>query len=90
MDNMNFEQPNNEKRLDPLIKLREVAKIIDRSERHVWREIANGKLPRPVPGSPARLFQSDVQKYLNHLRDERDKQSASGRELVGVDERNDV
>jgi predicted DNA-binding transcriptional regulator AlpA len=58
--------------LDSLITLRAVAKIIGRSVRHVWREIASGKLPRPVSGSPARLFESDVQKYLQRLREERD------------------
>ena len=79
---MDGEQTSNDNRLDPLIKLREVAKIIDRSERHVWREIASGKLPRPVSGSPARLFQSDVQKYLNQLRNERDKQTGACHELV--------
>jgi excisionase family DNA binding protein len=59
--------------LDPLMNLREVAKLIGRSVRHVWREIAKGKLPKPVPGRPARLFESDVQKYLKQLRNERDK-----------------
>ena len=58
--------------LDSLITLRAVAKIIGRSVRHVWREIASGKLPRPVSGSPARLFESYVQKYLQRLREERD------------------
>jgi predicted DNA-binding transcriptional regulator AlpA len=58
--------------LDPLITLREVAKIIGRSVREVWREISRGKLPKPVAGRPARLFLSDVQKYLNQLRAERD------------------
>lgn len=59
-------------RLDPLINLREVARLVGRSVREVWREISRGKLPKPVPGRPARLFESDVQKYLNRLRDERD------------------
>jgi predicted DNA-binding transcriptional regulator AlpA len=76
---MNGEMNNN---LDPLLNLREVAKVIGRSERHVWREIAKGKLPRPVTGSPARLFQSDVRKYLDGLRDERDKHSTVYQEQV--------
>lgn len=67
---------NNLNQLDPLISLREVAKLIGRSVRHVWREIARGELPRPVPGRPARLFLSDVQNYLKQLRDERDKNSS--------------
>ena len=60
-------------KLDALITLREVAKVIGRSVREVWREIGRGKLPQPVPGRPARLFESDVRKYLERLRDERDK-----------------
>jgi predicted DNA-binding transcriptional regulator AlpA len=63
---------NNADSLDPLITLREVAKMISRSVREVWREINRGKLPKPVPGRPARLFVSDVKKYLKRLRDERD------------------
>jgi predicted DNA-binding transcriptional regulator AlpA len=63
---------NNADPLDPLITLREVAKIISRSPREVWREIDRGRLPKPVRGRPARLFESDVQKYLKQLRDERD------------------
>jgi predicted DNA-binding transcriptional regulator AlpA len=59
--------------LDRLMTLRDVAKVIGRSVREVWREIGRGKLPRPVPGRPARLFESDVQKYLEGLRLERDK-----------------
>jgi len=58
--------------LDPLMNLREVGRTIGRSVREVWREISRGRLPKPVPGRPARLFESDVQKYLNRLRDERD------------------
>jgi len=68
----------NANRLDPLMNLREVAKCTGRSVRHLWREIANGRLSRPVPGRPARLFESDVQKYLNRLRDERDQNSGAG------------
>jgi predicted DNA-binding transcriptional regulator AlpA len=66
---------NNLNRLDPLITLREVAKTIGRSVREVWREISRGNLPKPVAGRPARLFESDVQKYLKRLRDERDQNS---------------
>lgn len=61
--------------LDRLMPLPEVAKTIGRSVREVWREISRGKLPRPVPGRPARLFASDVQRYLNGLREERDHNS---------------
>ena len=60
---------------DRLMPLPEVAKTIGRSVREVWREISRGKLPRPVPGRPARLFASDVQRYLNGLREERDHNS---------------
>ena len=62
-------------RLDRLITIREVALVIGRSEREVWREISRGRLLRPVPGRPARLFESDVRKYLENLRAERDKKN---------------
>lgn len=64
--------------LDPLITLRDVARVIGRSVREVWREIGRGRLPRPVPGRPARLFESDVRKYLERLREERDKKNNDG------------
>jgi predicted DNA-binding transcriptional regulator AlpA len=67
-----------------------VAKVIGQSVREVWREISRGKLPKPVPGRPARLFESDVQKYLDGLREERDKNSVSFQELGNEDERNGV
>ena len=68
--------------LDPLITLRDVAKTIGRSVREVWREIGRGKLPRPVPGRPARLFESDVRTYLEKLRAERDQGTNSQKENV--------
>jgi predicted DNA-binding transcriptional regulator AlpA len=71
--------PNN---LDPLLDLKTVAQIIRRSVREVWREISRGKLPRPVAGRPARLFESDVQKYLKKLRDERDKFAGNEKEKL--------
>jgi len=71
---------NSIQRLDPLITLREVAKVIGRSVREVWREISRGRLPKPVPGRPARLFESDVAKYLEHLREERDGLASGGKE----------
>lgn len=58
--------------MDRLLKLKEVAPLVGRSVRHLWREIAKGRLPRPVPGKPARLFLSDVEKYIELLRRERD------------------
>ena len=64
--------PINANKLDPLINLRAVASIIGRSVREVWREINRGRLAKPVPGRPARIFESDVQMYLKRLRDERD------------------
>jgi excisionase family DNA binding protein len=70
----------NANKLDPLLNLREVAKVIGRSVREVWREINRGRLPKPVPGRPARLFESDVQQYLKQLRDERDIKSHNGKE----------
>jgi predicted DNA-binding transcriptional regulator AlpA len=64
---------NNANQLDPLMTLRDAAKVIGRSVRELWREISRGNLARPVPGRPARIFESDVRNYLNHLRAERDK-----------------
>lgn len=61
--------------LDRLVTIREVAEVIGRSEREVWREISRGRLPHPVPGRPARLFESDVRNYLENLRAERDKKN---------------
>lgn len=66
--------------LDPLLTLREVSKIISQSVREVWREISRGKLPKPVPGRPARLFKSDVTHYLEMLRDKRDGKSNNEKE----------
>jgi len=67
-------------KLDPLMNLRAVARVIGRSVRHVWREINRGKLPKPVPGRPARLFESDVIKYEEQLRKERDGSANDGKE----------
>lgn len=64
---------NNLSTLDRLMPLSLVAKTIGRSVREVWREISRGRLPRPVPGRPARLFESDVRNYLQQLRQERDR-----------------
>lgn len=58
--------------MDKLLTLKEIAPLIGRSVRHVWREIAKGRLPQPVPGKPRRLFMSDVEKYIELLRSERD------------------
>lgn len=69
---------SNSSALDRLMPLAEVAKTIGRSVREVWREISRGRLPRPVPGRPARLFESDVKKYLQQLRLERDKLTING------------
>jgi predicted DNA-binding transcriptional regulator AlpA len=68
--------------LDPLLTLREVAKIIGRSVRHVWREIDRGNLPKPVRGRPARLFESDVVKYQEGLRQERDGKPNDRKEKI--------
>lgn len=70
----------NANRLDPLITLRDAAKIIGRSVREVWREISRGKLARPVSGRPARIFESDLKNYLNQLRAERDKRPVGEKE----------
>jgi len=64
---------NNSNTLDRLMPLPEVAKTIGRSGREVWREVNRGRLARQVRGRPARWFESDVRKYLQFLREERDK-----------------
>lgn len=69
----------NANQLDPLLTLRDVARVIGRSVREVWREINRGRLPKPVPGRPARLFESDVAKYLKQLRAERDGGANGGK-----------
>ena len=69
----------NANQLDPLITLRDVAKLIGRSVREVWREINRGRLPKPVSGRPARLFESDVVKYQERLRQERDGPAKDGK-----------
>lgn len=71
---------NNAHGLDPLITLPKVAAVIGRSVREVWREINRGNLPKPVQGRPARLFESDVAKYLKKLRDERDGKTDNEKE----------
>lgn len=65
--------PDNSSLLDRLMPLPEVASVIGRSVREVWREISRGRLARPVRGRPARLFESDVRRYLQVLRRERDQ-----------------
>jgi predicted DNA-binding transcriptional regulator AlpA len=70
----------NANQLDPLLTLRDVAKVIGRSVREVWREINRGRLPKPVSGRPARLFESDVVKYLKQLREERDGRANGGKD----------
>jgi predicted DNA-binding transcriptional regulator AlpA len=82
MDRMMDSEQNNSSALDRLMPLTEVAKAIGRSVREVWREIGRGRLPRPVRGRPARLFESDVRKYLDLLRQERNKMSPSGNGVV--------
>jgi predicted DNA-binding transcriptional regulator AlpA len=64
------------------MSLREVARVIGRSVREVWREISRGNLPVPVPGRPARLFESDVRNYLERLRQERDENKSKELEIV--------
>ena len=54
--------------------------MIGRSVRQVWREIDRGNLPKPVAGRPARLFESDVAKYLEQLRQLRDEKANDVRE----------
>ena len=55
-----------------LISLRVVAQRLDLSLRGVYRLIARGLLPRPVKvGGASKLFESDIQDYLNALRAQR-------------------
>lgn len=55
-----------------LISLRATARLLDVSLRGVYRLIASGELPRPVKvGGSTKLFESDIQNYLNALRSRR-------------------
>ena len=61
--------------IDPLIPLAQVAVLLGAvSVRHVWRLIATGKLPKPVKEArKAMLFQSDIERYLEERRRERER-----------------
>ncbi len=64
---MNITQP------DDLISLPRAAARLDVSVRGLYRLIANQELPRPVKiGGSSKLFESDLNGYLNRLRKRRD------------------
>jgi len=52
--------------------LAELGTMVHRSKRTLWREINRGRLAKPVPGKPARLFAVDVDNYVNLLRAEQE------------------
>lgn len=57
---------------DRLISLKEAAQILCLSLRAIYRLIANGELPKPVRiGRSSRLYESDLQKYLETLKQQR-------------------
>jgi excisionase family DNA binding protein len=63
---------SDEKQSDPLLSLRQVAKLLGICVRSVRRAIDRGELPRPVRvGRAVRLFTSDVNTYLQRLREQR-------------------
>lgn len=58
---------------DRLLSVDEVAGILHVSDRSVWRLVANGDLPKPARvGRCARWFKSEVQAYLDKLKQQRD------------------
>jgi excisionase family DNA binding protein len=62
-----------------LLSLPEVARILGVCVRSVTRSIDRGELPRPVRvGHAVRLFKSDVDSYLQGLREHRTNSSRGG------------
>jgi predicted DNA-binding transcriptional regulator AlpA len=58
---------------DCLLPLRDVALRLACDVRTVWRLISTGKLPQPVKvGKQSALFASDLETYLDRLKQERD------------------
>jgi predicted DNA-binding transcriptional regulator AlpA len=60
---------------DRLISLSEAGRMLGGiSKKTVYRRIAEGILPKPVKeGKFARLFQSDVERLIEELKQQRDK-----------------
>lgn len=57
---------------DQLMSIRDVASRLRLSTRAVYRLIADGMLPKPVKiGGASRLYDSDVQTFLESLRKQR-------------------
>ncbi|MGD0260720.1 MAG: helix-turn-helix domain-containing protein [Verrucomicrobiota bacterium] len=66
------EPGDKDKGIEPLLSLAEVAKILGKCVRSVRRSIDRGELPKPVRvGGALRLFKSDVEAYLQRLREQR-------------------
>ena len=62
--------------IEAMLNLRQVAKLLGIVKRSVWRRVADGSLPKPVKiGSAARWFESDIAKYQQRLRDDRESSS---------------
>jgi predicted DNA-binding transcriptional regulator AlpA len=56
-----------------LINVRELSRVLSRSVRQIWRDVAEGKFPKPVKqGRSSCWFLSDVTAYLERLKRQRD------------------
>jgi excisionase family DNA binding protein len=63
---------NDNEKADLLLTLRQVAEILGVCVRSVRRSIDRGELPKPVRvGRAVRMFKSDVDAYLQRLREQR-------------------
>ncbi len=57
---------------DSLISIKQVSRRLDTSVRGVYRLIARHEFPPPVKvGGSSKFYDSDVDEYLNRLRDSR-------------------
>lgn len=65
-------QNENQKGLDSLVSLEDVARALGLCVRSVRRMIDRGELPQPVRvGRAVRMFQSEVNAYMQKLREQR-------------------
>ena len=59
---------------DHLVSVKQVAKILGISRRHLERLVCKGVFPRPVKlGRASRFMWSDVEAFMHKLNDERQK-----------------
>ena len=57
-------------RLPQLLTIKQIAMTLNRSTRSIWRMVATGELPQPIPvGQSRRWFASDIENYLKGKQD---------------------